>query len=125
MRSEEGVQASDHAWASALVRDWNEGALDRLAARLSDGVVFEAPVRKGGLPGGIVLSGPDGFRAAFPTLKSARRTFEMLSVLADEASASLVLRDDEGDLINVLLAFDHDRRISRITSYRQARTVRP
>jgi hypothetical protein len=86
--------------------------------------VVDAPVRKSGLPGGIVVSGLDQFRAAYATLKGIRRTFEMLSVLADDASASLVLRDDEGDLINVLVAFDSDRRISRITSYRQARGVR-
>ena len=107
-----------------MVRDWNEGAVDRLAARFTEDVVFEAPVRKGGLRGGIVLSGHAQFRAAFPTLKSARRSFELLSVLADEASASLVLRDDEGDLMNVLIAFDGERRISRVTSYRQARPVR-
>ncbi len=87
-------------------------------------MIVEAPVRKSGLPGGIVVSGHEQFRAAFVFLKSARRTFEMLSVLADDASASLVLRDDEGDLINVLVAFDGDRRICRITSYRQARASR-
>jgi hypothetical protein len=48
----------------------------------------------------------------------------MLSVLADDASASLVQRDDEGDLINVLVAFDQDRRICRTTSYRKTRAAR-
>lgn len=87
-------------------------------------MIIEAPVRKSGLRGGIVVSGHEQFKAAYASLKSARRSFELLSVLADDASASLVLRDDEGDLINVLVAFDNDRRIRRITSYRQARATR-
>jgi ketosteroid isomerase-like protein len=105
------------------VQEWNEGALDKLLARFSEDVVFHAPVRKSGMRGEIVASGREQFRAAFATLKSVRRTFHLLSVLADDASGSLVLRDDDGDLMNVLVAFDGDRRICRVTSYRQSRAV--
>ena len=112
-------EVTSQARIEALLQYWNDGNLGRVAAQLAPDVVFDARVRRGGVPGGQLLSGRDAFLAGYPSFNSAIRRFELVSVLADEASASLVLRDDFGELLTVLLAFDASHQIRRVTSYRR------
>lgn len=82
-------------------------------------VVFEVPVRRDGLEGGTFLAGQAEFLAGFSEMKRAIPRFEFVSVLADDVSASLILRDARGELLTVLIAFDEQRRLKRVTGYRR------
>lgn len=97
---------------------------------MAPGIVFEVPVRRDGVADTTFLAGRDAFLAGFAAMKASIPRFELVSVLADEVSASLILRDPRGELLTLLLAFDAERRLERIISYRPevrrpARTLAP
>jgi hypothetical protein len=91
---------------------------------MAEDVTFDAAVIRGGRRGGRLLSNRAEFLAAYSALKGKRQSFTLVSVLADDVSASLVLRDDGGELLNVLVAFDGSGLISGVTSFRQAGVAR-
>ena len=105
-------------WVRTLVNHWNGGSLTPLLELLADDIVIDAPRTKTNPARQVILSGKTELLDRFGALKTSRPRFTLLSALAGDVAASLVLEDDVGDRLTVLLELNEDRKIRRITSYR-------
>ena len=105
-------------WVRELIGAWNRGDREAVLAHLSDEIVVDSP-GVAGEPGRVSLPpGKAAFRESFQLFRERRPTFELVSVLASDVSASLVLLDNDGRNLTLLLALDDGGKVRQITVYR-------
>lgn len=105
-----------------LVKAWNAGDVDYLIDQLADDVVLEARLPKIPVPApSVSVTGKQIVADRLTALSGPLPKFAIVNAMERDGIVSLVLEDEDRQLLVVGIKLDDEGRFSRITSFRPDR----